>query len=396
MESLLEDFNVSNATMPLNDSVLCPANMTFSLFGHSHLVPRQSSVYLALAFLHLFFVVIPAVVLSSLALYERLRKHPANIIFCWILVVCIMGPCTYGLLMDLSLIFDQPVLGRCERRWEGIIQVLCALYAVPVYNFLLAFSAITFYVSLKKNITRVNIFKMNVIAAVVVACAFIHVSFWLILAESKFDTRCRIRGSFCFTFFSSDRTVITVLEVFRVGFNIFPVIFIAIAMSILYLLKVRSSVITLDRDVVKSIVCLFLFLAGGSVLWNLSTVILHFGSFDGTQRGLIGLLSTYTIQLNFILFPLLVLVLQKPSSFCAMGCCSCFNCCLCFDCCMLKKVTHPAEPAVRLQHVLTHNGVNINTQFDIADAALAFSNPESGAEDVNDMLANPTGDLEAS
>ena len=49
------------------------------------------------------------------------------------------------------------------------------------------------------------------------------------------------------------------------------------ATLILYLLKVRSIEVTLDGDVVRTIMRRFLFLAGGGMLWTIPTLIVHFG-----------------------------------------------------------------------------------------------------------------------
>lgn len=107
-----------------------------------------------------------------------------------------------------------------------------------------------------------------------------------------------------------------------------------------------------DMAAVKSILYLFLVLSGGSMLWNIPTLIMHFGSFDGSQRGLIEMISTYTLQLNFVFFPLLVLVLHREAVMASLL--SVLDQCLDVSCpvwcdrlCNMSSVTHHVQKSIR-------------------------------------------------
>lgn len=297
-----------------NDTLLC-SNLSFSMFGREVSVPRNPETFLALSGLHVIFVVLPALFLSPLAIFllvrRSLSRHPTNTIFCWLCVACILGPCSYGLLMDAGLISDRPLLGRCERRWEGMVLWLCYACAITTYDFLLAFSAATFYVTLRYNIRRFSQPRLNALLACVVVLAFLVASMWLVMAESHSLRGCRIRGSFCITFFGGNSHVAMALEVIRIACALVP-LNVSVAISLLlYYKKVRTSVLELDRDILGSVLRLFVVLSLGSLTWNAPTLIVHFGSFDGTQRGFVEMVSTYTLQLNFTLFPLLTLALHR-------------------------------------------------------------------------------------
>lgn len=298
-----------------NSTNVCPANTTLRAFGHTHLIPRQPSVYIALALCHMFLIAVPAVVLSSLAIYfivkKSLSRHPTNVVFCWICAICILGPSTYGLLMDFSLIFDVPLLGRCDRQWEGMILWLCYACATTAYDFLLAFSAIAFYVSLRWNVQHFSVRKLNLALAGVVLLAFLVASFWLVIAESQVVWSCRIRGSFCVTFFGGHAAGAITVEIIRVACAVLPLNICVCISLFLYFKRVRSSVVNFDAAIMSSLIRLFVVLALGSLLWNGPTLIMHFGSFNGTQRSFVETLSTYTLQLNFTLFPLLTLSMHK-------------------------------------------------------------------------------------
>lgn len=298
-----------------NDSHLCPPNATFQLFGQHYLIPRDAGVYIALAVCHMAFILVPSVILSSLAIYilvrRSLSRHPTNVVFCWICVVCIICPCTYGILMDLSLILDRPLLARCENRWEGLVLWLSYGCAIGTYDALLTFAAITFYVTLHFNIRRFSQCKLNTALACVVAFAVLSASFWLVLAESQSVGGCKIRGSFCVTTFGGKMPVSITLEAVRIAIAILPLIISVVISLVLFYRKVRSSVLNFDHAMLLSFMRLFSVLAFGSFLWNLPTLLIHFASFNGTQRNFIEMLSTYTLQLNFVIFPLLTLSMHK-------------------------------------------------------------------------------------
>ena len=303
------------AGLLLNDSLLCPLNTTFRLFGQDHLIPRAAGVYVALAVCHMVFILVPAVLFSCLAIYflvkQSLSKHPTNVVFCWICAVCIIGPCTYGILMDLSLILDKPFLARCENAWEGLVLWVSYGCAVGSYDALLAFAAITFYAALHFNIRRFSQWKLNIALGCVVVFAVVSACFWLLLAESQSVSRCKIRGSFCVTYFGGKKPVSVTLEAVRIAIALLPLIISVVISLVLFYRKVRSSVVDFDRPLLLSFLRLFSVLAFGSFLWNLPTLVLHFSSFDGTQRNFIEMLSTYSLQLNFVIFPLLTLSMHK-------------------------------------------------------------------------------------
>lgn len=359
---------------------ICPANTTLRVFGQSFIVPRDPFVYITLAVCHMIAILIPAVVFSSLAIYflvrKTLSKHPTNLIFLWICVICILAPCSYGLLMDLSLIFDLPLLGHCETRWEGIVIWLCYTSANTTYNMLLAFSAISFYVSLHRNIRHFSLLKLNFLLALVVVVSFIVASFWRVLAENQTTGSCKIRGSFCITYFGGRRQVAIALEVIRLACTLAPLDLSVVISLILYYKKVRSSVVNFDRAILGSILRLFVVLAGGSFVWNSPTVVVHFGSFDGTQRSFIEMLSTFTLQLNFVLFPLLTLFMHKEVRGPFMAA----------ICCRRALSPPPVEQSTSESHKTSAAGISLGALSDplvqMPGTSLTITNPTASLTNV--------------
>ena len=79
---------------------------------------EYANIYKASGILHLLLVVIPVLLLGPLVLglfiSNKKLRDPSSILFMCITCVCIIGPSTYGLLMDISLITDYQILRSCE------------------------------------------------------------------------------------------------------------------------------------------------------------------------------------------------------------------------------------------------------------------------------------------
>ena len=167
-----------------------------------------------------------------------------------------------------------------------------------------------FYVSLhydEKYFSRckLNLMLIGVMAiAVAIACACIGA------IESRVIVSCQVRGSFCVTFYHS-RELVLGIEVLRVVFAQVPLNVIVCVCLCLYYKKVKETVLDFDHNIQGAIFHLFLVLFLDSLLWAVPTTIVHFSSFNGTQRSFIEMLSVYTLQLKFTLFPILALSLNK-------------------------------------------------------------------------------------
>ena len=160
------------------------------------------------------------------------------------------------------------------------------------------------YVSLHFNIRCFSQWKLNIALACVVAFAMLSTCFWLTLAESQAVARCKIQGSFSMVTFGGNMPGSITLEVVRVAIVLLPLIISVVLSRVLFYRKVRSSVLNFDRAMLLSFLRLLSVLAFGSFLWNLLTFLLHFASFDGTQQSFIEMLSSYMLQLNFVIFSL--------------------------------------------------------------------------------------------
>ena len=77
------------------------------------------TIYKAMGIADLIIVVIPTLVLASVVLYYlcRLMKtsgvKPVSLLFVFLAILCMLGPLSYGILWDISLITAVPVFGNC-------------------------------------------------------------------------------------------------------------------------------------------------------------------------------------------------------------------------------------------------------------------------------------------
>ena len=299
-----------------NVSEHCPNNLSTTLFGHSFKVPRDPETYILIALCHIVFILIPCAMLSPITMYffvkKTLSKHPTNLIFCWIAFICFIGPCGYGLLMDLSLIFDVSLLGRCEQPYEGTLPWIIHTSILFSYQSLYSFIAIMFYVSIRFNIQSFSKFKLNLVLAVIVTVSVVFVSLLWLTAEDVNSVKCKIRGSFCVTTFSEGRERAALLnEVIRASAGtLLPTTSVAISL-VMYYRIVRANVVRFDGNLMKSMLKLVIVLSAGCILWIIPNVIIHFGSFYQPKRSFIELITTFSFQLNYLSCLLFSLTLHK-------------------------------------------------------------------------------------
>ena len=75
----------------------------------------SSSLAVGIAVAHILLVVVPSLPLgvTMLLMLKAVERNPVTTLFACTTVVCMVGPLTHGLLMDISLITDRPVIGQC-------------------------------------------------------------------------------------------------------------------------------------------------------------------------------------------------------------------------------------------------------------------------------------------
>ena len=73
--------------------------------------------YIAISVVHMLVVIVPSITMGAIILcHVRANKElrdPVTTLFCAMTVSCMLSPSSFGLLIDLSMIADLPLLGSC-------------------------------------------------------------------------------------------------------------------------------------------------------------------------------------------------------------------------------------------------------------------------------------------
>jgi hypothetical protein len=274
--------------------------------------PVDPIAYTWLAFAHILTVIIPACTTVAVAynLIARLTDHPSKVIFKWICVLSLVSPCTYATLMDLSLILDKPIIGRCEENWEGAIYWLVHSTFQTTLLWIFALNPVMIYITTWRRTTHFSKKKLNCILLGILILAFLESCLWVFLTEFHVEKSCRVRGSFCVVLFKSPPEVVVALEDLRILVAVTPALVSVPLFVSLYYCKVRESV-RFNPALFNSILNVSIALITGAFLWNVPTMLFHLSTYHGYQRTFVSLVTTYTIQLNFVLYPLLIILLHK-------------------------------------------------------------------------------------
>ncbi len=283
-------------------------------FTTSIKVPSEPSTYVLLATLHLLLIVLPSLFFNTLAIVllnkTNKDKHPSVDVFYWICTVCILGPCSYGLLMDLSLLFDQPILGKCSTQWQGTIYWCGHSFFNTLLYWLLGILSIVLCLTISGF--KIQRWKLNIFLCCVLIFFILETFAFIIGIEMKSFKFCPVRGSFCLTFYTESRVIAFV------GFARVLIAFpmpatIVVATVIFSFFKVKTSTVTADKPLIRSLVRLIIIMITGAFLITSPTAVLYFGSYNDFHRGITELVSTYFIQINYVLYPILILTLHKKS-----------------------------------------------------------------------------------
>ena len=286
------------------DALINDANMPAVLQ-----TPTNKAAYIVLSILHIVGIQVPAFLISVMTLYllSKLTYHPCKVILRWMCVFSAVSPSSYAFLMDLSLIFDQPIIGHCERKWEGAIYWLLHSQIETSLLWIFTFNVIIFYASIHYNTLHFSIAKINGIIIGIISAASLESMLWVFLTEYYGAINCKIRGSFCVTIFSGNPAVLMTLEYVRTLLAVVPIVIVVPLCMYLYWRNARNGTVELKKPLVQLIVALSV----GTFLWNAPTVILHFATYYGERRTFISFFTTYMLQLNHCLYPIIIATLHR-------------------------------------------------------------------------------------
>ncbi len=166
---------------------------------------------------------------------------------------------------------------------------------------------------------------MNIAFCCILTLFIFETLAFIIGIETQSKKFCHVRGSFCLTFYTDSGVVVFVGFVrVSIGFAI-PATTVVI-MVILSFIKVKRSTMTIDKALFRSLARLITVMITAAFLITSPVLFLYFGSFHGFHKGFIELISTYVLQINYVLDPILILIMHKrPQQMLKKKVCSLFK-----------------------------------------------------------------------
>ena len=277
---------------------------------------QVTSGYIAVAVSHIVLVILPCLTLGPtllIILSNKKLRDPVSAIFSCITVICMTGPSTYGLLMDISLITNKPVLGTCDNPSGALFWFFLGMFhsMLVVTTALLSitqFAVIKFGVS-RSALTYARIF---VILAVLLIVILVMSFFNFILPV--IDPTVKRRGSFCTQSQGLGKLIETALGVIFFGVVVLPSLLLVIIFSILSYRTLKNGLIQ-NPSVIQSVVLVSILMIVVTVLFRMPQILLFFTRHARTgSEGYVAFLNftvLYSAEINYPIYIMLPIFLHK-------------------------------------------------------------------------------------
>ena len=277
---------------------------------------QVTSVYIAVAVSHIVLVILPCLTLGPtllIILSNKKLRDPVSAIFSCITVICMTGPSTYGLLMDISLITNKPVLGTCDNPSGALFWFFLGMFhsMLVVTTALLSitqFAVIKFGVS-RSSLTYARIF---VILAVLLIVILVMSFFNFILPV--IDPTVKRRGSLCTQSQGLGKLIETALGVIFLGVVVLPSLLLVIIFSILSYRTLKNGLIQ-NPSVIQSVVLVSILMIVVTVLFRIPQILLFVTRHAMTgSEGYVAFLNftvLYSTEVNYPIYIMLPIFLHK-------------------------------------------------------------------------------------
>ena len=276
--------------------------------SHGSNQAEQVTIYKAMGIAHLIIVVVPTLVLASIVLYYlcRLMKtsgvKPVSLLFFLLAILCMLGPLSYGILWDISLITAIPVFGNCTdpHRVHAIQYVLLFGLAMTI-SITIATIAVLQYLVLRCR----RVIMVKHVIPVYVGIMMISFGFCCIFFGGGYT---EISGSHCKGYSQSGLVNTAVWTILAYAI---PIV-LTVIFSILTCLKVNKDVSSEKKSVIRSVVVISTFNIFSYVTLRVGTLVVYFivVSINPTKSTvyLWTLIARYICELNYplLLFSILI------------------------------------------------------------------------------------------
>ena len=230
-------------------------------------------IYKSLGIVHLIIVVVPTLVLAPVVIYclctlmKASGIKPVSLLFLFLAILCMLGPLSHGILLDVTLITAIPVFGNCTTQYPVV-----AMQLMVVIGLALA--------------TSVTISMIAVLQFMVLHCRHIVVLKYVIFVYAGlllttfgvcgiyFNGRyTEIRGSYCL----GSRGPVNTYVCSALGY-IVPALF-AVVLSILTCRKVKNDVSNQMNSIARLVVATNVFNIFSYLVLRLGAVFMYSAAF---------------------------------------------------------------------------------------------------------------------
>ena len=155
-----------------------------------------AELIIAAGWIHLLLVIVPVTTLGpvilSIFLTKKKLRDPVSAAFICVIVLCIVGPLSNGLLLDISLITGKELFGSCRTRWPRIFWWLNTASRLQLLSGCALLSIVQYI------IVRWGRKKINTCTTIVTFLALLLISLMAgLLAFFGPETLPTVRGSLC-------------------------------------------------------------------------------------------------------------------------------------------------------------------------------------------------------
>ncbi len=269
--------------------------------------------YIASGVLHILLVIIPVLVIGPIVLgifiSNKKLRDPVSVLYICTATLCVIGPLTYGLLMDLSLITTVQIFGSCDSKNPRTFWILFS----TVQSHLLASNALLS--SVQYVTTRWGKKKVSTRAALGIFFTFLVVIFLANMNLIGLTEEEHVRGSLCRHPGQDVPYAYALITMFTFGVFTVPPFILVVVFSILTAVHIKKNTIN-DGKSVKTVMKIVLIWTFTVIFLRFLPILVIFLGFDTTSTPISVILARswygiYSVELSNPLFLFLALFLHK-------------------------------------------------------------------------------------
>ncbi len=272
----------------------------------------EAAAYTATGVAHLILVVIPSLVLGTLILLpllsNRKLRDPLSILFICITILCMVAPSTYGVLMDLSLITDKPLLGKCGTHTGEIFWVF---YAIGHYQLLASTALVSVIVYFIIRWGQRNLSGFRIVVIFLVVLFMCLLGSLALFIPSFLAPSIHVRGSLC-AYSGDGIKVLTALSYPSVlCYFVLPMSVIIVFSLLSFRYVKRHTIENYNPEVIKAVLKLIAMITFSVIIFRLLAVLNVFITNSRHNPGLVQWIANYSVELSYPLFLLFIIAVHK-------------------------------------------------------------------------------------